>query len=122
MLAWPAPLLILLTWLIASLASSSANLTDLSDCKLGQLPGLLGQVEGQEPGGDVLKLGHPVHHPTVSAYHKKLIFALSSSKTNVVEQNKLNLDPDPEFWPNSNLDPRIPVIRYRYIINFERKI
>ena len=102
------------------MASSSANLTDLSDCKLGQLHGLLGQVEGQEPGGDVLKLGHPVHHPTVSAYHKKLIFALSSSKTNVVEQNKLNLDP--EFGPNSNLDPGIPVIRYRYIIHFERKI
>ena len=34
----------------------------------------------------------------------------------VVDPNTLNLDPDPEFWPNLDTDPVL------YVINFERKI
>ena len=34
-----------------------------------------------------------------------------------MDPNSLNLDPDPEIWPNLNPDSS-----YRYIINFEKNV
>ena len=41
---------------------------------------------------------------------------LTFDDTRVEDPNTLNLDPDPEFWPNLDTDPVL------YVINFERKI
>ena len=47
--------------------------------------------------------------------------------TSVVDPNTLNLDPDPELWPNLDPDPELwpnldpdPIIQ-GFVTNFERK-
>ena len=31
--------------------------------------------------------------------------------SSVGDPNELNLDPDPEFWPNLDLDPRLSILK-----------